>query len=187
MPFLLLALIAVPLIEIGLFIEVGGWIGLWPTLAAIVLTAVIGAALLRRQGLKAVTEAQTTMERGEVPIRPVFDVACLFFAGAFLLTPGFLTDAVGFALLVPPVRAAIGYRLWEWARRRGRVHVHGAGPRGPGGRPGRGRPGVIDAEYEVVGSDEGDNEDEAARRAREDAEANPDLPPPDQSRWGRRG
>lgn len=180
MPFLLLALIVVPLIEIGLFIQVGGWIGLWPTLAAIVLTAVIGAALLRRQGLKAVTDAQTAMNRGEVPIRPVFDVACLFFAGAFLLTPGFLTDAIGFALLVPPVRAAIGYRLWEWAKRRGTVHVHTAGPNGPGG-PGRGRPGVIDVEYEEV-----DDEDEAERRRREEAEAKIDLPPPDQSRWGRR-
>lgn len=177
MPFLLLALIAVPLIEVALFIQIGGLIGLLPTLATIILTAVIGAALLKRQGLKAVAEAQAAADRGEAPIRPVFDVFCLFFAGALLLTPGFLTDAIGFALLVPAVRAMIGYRLWEWARHR--IHVHH--PHAPGG-PRPHRPGVIDVEYEEV-----DDPDDADRRSREDAEADPDLPPPEQSRWGKRG
>jgi UPF0716 protein FxsA len=185
MPFLLLALIAVPLIEVALFIQIGGVIGLLPTIGAIILTAVIGAALLRRQGLKAVADAQAAADRGEAPIRPVFDVFCLFFAGALLLTPGFLTDAVGFALLIPAVRAMIGYRLWEWARHR--IHIHQAGGPGARGGPGRGRPGVIDVEYEEV--DESDPRTaaaEAERRSREDAEADPDLPPPDRSRWGRR-
>lgn len=104
---ILLAFIAVPLIEIALFIQVGGLLGLWPTLALIVLTAMLGIGLLRIQGFATLQRARASMDRREPPVREVFEGLLLFVAGAFLLTPGFFTDACGFLLLVPPLRTAI--------------------------------------------------------------------------------
>jgi UPF0716 protein FxsA len=104
---ILIAFISVPMIEIGLFVQVGGAIGLWPTLFIVVATAVAGTALLRHQGLSALTRLQQSLERGEAPLDPVFDGFCLLAAGILLLTPGFFTDTIGFALFIPPVRRAL--------------------------------------------------------------------------------
>lgn len=123
MLFLLTALILVPLVEIALFIVVGDQIGLWPTLAVIVATAIAGAALLRHQGVQTLRAAQTEMARGQAPVRHLAEGLLLFFAGALLLTPGFLTDALGFALLVPPVRALAAGRLMGTLARRADVGV----------------------------------------------------------------
>ena len=105
MPLLLFVMLAVPLIEIGLFIEIGGRIGLLATVAIVIVTAVIGSALLRHQGLGALNAARAAMAEQRLPIEQVFDGFCLLIAGAFLLTPGFLTDFIGFLLFVPPFRA----------------------------------------------------------------------------------
>lgn len=118
---ILAAFIAVPLIEIGLFVQVGGAIGLWPTLAVVLATAMAGAALLRRQGLDALARVQKSMEKGEAPLEPVFDGFCLLAAGALLLTPGFFTDAIGFALFIPFLRHALLGLIAS------RVQVHGHG------------------------------------------------------------
>lgn len=108
MGFLILAaFIAIPLIEIWLFVQIGGAIGALPTVAGVVATAVIGMALLRRQGLAALERLQSTLEAGADPVGPVFDGFCLLLAGALLLTPGFFTDALGLLLFLPPVRAAL--------------------------------------------------------------------------------
>lgn len=108
--WLFVAFLAVPLIEIGLFIQVGGLIGLWPTLGIVVLTALIGTALVRSQGLAAMNNLRGSFSRLEDPSEPLAHGAMILLAGALLLTPGFFTDAVGFALLAPPVRhAVIGY------------------------------------------------------------------------------
>ena len=104
---LLLIFIVVPIVEIGLFIEIGGRIGLWPTLALVVLTAVLGTTLLRQQGLSTLRQAQVSIERGSMPLKELFDGACLLFAGALLLTPGFLTDAAGALLLIPALRGLL--------------------------------------------------------------------------------
>lgn len=104
---LLAAFIGVPLVEIALFIQVGGFIGLWPTIAVVILTAVVGTALLRHQGLSALTRLQASLDRGEPPLDPVFDGFCLLAAGMLLLTPGFFTDAIGFLLFTPPFRAVL--------------------------------------------------------------------------------
>lgn len=104
---ILIAFICVPLIEIGLFIQVGGFIGLWPTLIIVVLTAMAGTALLRQQGLQTLARLQSSLERGEQPIGPLFDGFCVLAAGFLLLTPGFFTDAVGFLLFTPPLRALL--------------------------------------------------------------------------------
>ncbi len=107
---LFLILVAVPIIEIALFIEVGGLIGTWPTIGIVVLTALIGSILLRQQGLAALRNVQGRLAEGETPGRLLADGAMILFAGALLLTPGFFTDAVGFALLVPAIRTA----LWRY-------------------------------------------------------------------------
>ena len=140
-----LAFIVVPVAEIALFIVVGQHIGLWLTLAGILITAVLGATLLRRQGLRTLQEAQARLSRGEAPVRQLFDGLCLFVAGAFLLTPGFLTDVAGFILLVPGFRQILGGALWRLLQRRGMVT--NATMQTPGYR---GETGTVDAEYEVV-------------------------------------
>ncbi|MFQ5783663.1 MAG: FxsA family protein [Alphaproteobacteria bacterium] len=137
-----LALIGVPIVEIGVFVEVGGRIGLWSTLGLIVLTALIGTALLRQQGLATLASARETIENGNMPVQQVLDGVCLLIAGALLLTPGFVTDAFGALLLIPGLR----HPLQRWALRRlaahGRVTVETARhPR---------RDGVIDGEFTVV-------------------------------------
>ena len=105
MPFLLLIIfIGVPLIEIGLFIQVGQAIGLWSTLAVVILTAVIGTWLLRQQGLRTLQKFQMEVAQGAIPTVTLFDGICLLVAGVLLLTPGFFTDAIGFLLFVPAFR-----------------------------------------------------------------------------------
>ena len=139
MPLLLLALfIGVPLIEIGVFIEVGGWLGLWPTLGVILLTAIVGAALLRAQGIATMTRAKAALGRGQMPVAEIFDGLCLLVAGALLLTPGFVTDGFGFLLFLPPFRALLAGAIAA------RVQVLGK----TGGRASR--DDVIDGEWEEV-------------------------------------
>jgi len=136
---LLAAFIGVPLIEIALFIQVGGFIGLWPTIAVVIFTAVAGAALLRHQGLGALSRLQESLERGEAPLDPVFDGFCLLAAGMLLLTPGFFTDAIGFLLFTPPFRAAlkrvITSRMMVYKENGGQSHWHSAHTRPSDGPP----------------------------------------------------
>ncbi len=108
---LLIAFVGVPLVEIAVFIQVGGWLGLAPTLIIVIATAVIGTALLRRQGLTTLARARDNMDRGVLPMVEIFDGVCLLLAGALLLTPGFVTDALGAVLLIPPARQYIRRRL----------------------------------------------------------------------------
>ena len=129
MPFVILALfIGIPLIEIYLFIEVGGWIGLWPTIALVILTAVIGTALLRQQGLATFARAQADLDEQRLPVRELFNGVCLLIGGLLLLTPGFLTDALGFSLLIPPMRAVLGRSIFAAIARSRNIHfsVHDA-------------------------------------------------------------
>ncbi len=102
--FLLAAFIGVPILEIAVFIEVGGQIGLWPTLGLVVLTALVGTWQLRAQGLATLTRARTHIDRGVLPAHELFDGLCLLVAGALLLTPGFVTDTLGLLLFVAPFR-----------------------------------------------------------------------------------
>ncbi|MEQ9146199.1 MAG: FxsA family protein [Parvibaculaceae bacterium] len=158
MPFVFLAFVLVPLAEIAVFVEVGGIIGLWPTLGVVVLTAFLGTGLLRAQGLAAFGRAQAAMAEGRLPVEEVVHGFCLVIAGALLLTPGFLTDAVGFALFVPPVRLALGRAALRWMSKHGTVHVYtNEGPR----RAPQSEPGVVDGEAEEVETPRNDNEPEA--------------------------
>jgi len=105
--YLFLAFLLVPIIEIALFIQVGGLIGLWPTLAIVVLTAVLGTALVRTQGRMALANLQRSFAELDDPTEPLAHGAMILLSGVLLLTPGFFTDAVGFALLVPGIRVAV--------------------------------------------------------------------------------
>ncbi len=107
MGIILLLFILTPIVEIAVFIGVGGEIGLWWTLGLVVATAVAGTTLLRRQGLATLRRARESVARNEFPVNEVFDGACLLAAGLLLLTPGFVTDFVGALLLVPAFRRLI--------------------------------------------------------------------------------
>jgi UPF0716 protein FxsA len=143
MPIILLAIfVAIPIVEIAVFIQVGGWIGLWPTLGVVVLTAIVGTWLLRLQGLAVLRNIRAQLDRGQMPAAELFDGACLLVAGVLLLTPGFVTDACGLLLFVPGVRNLLRRILARYITVR---HV------GTGGRrPGSG-PGTIDGEAVEVG------------------------------------
>ncbi len=101
---LLLIFIIVPILEMWLLISVGRQIGALPTIGLVLLTAVVGLALLRRQGLSTVLRAQQKMQAGELPAREMVEGIFLAVGGALLLTPGFFTDALGFACLIPGLR-----------------------------------------------------------------------------------
>jgi len=101
---LLLLFLLVPVIEIYLLIEVGSMIGAIYTILLVVLTAVVGAALLRWQGFTTFQRVREAMARGEVPAIEMMEGVVLLLCGALLLTPGFFTDAVGFLALIPAVR-----------------------------------------------------------------------------------
>ncbi len=104
---ILLVFFLTPIVEMYLLIEVGGQIGSLPTIGLVMLTAVIGVALLKRQGLATLTRGVGRMQRGEAPIGEMAEGILLAVAGALLLTPGFVTDAVGFVLLWPPTRVIV--------------------------------------------------------------------------------
>lgn len=117
--WLFLAFLSVPLIEIALFINIGGAIGLWPTLGIVVLTAVVGTYLVRSQGLAALARIQKAFGTLNDPSEPLAHGGMILFSGALLLTPGFFTDAIGFSLMVPAVRTAV----FRWVTARMKV-VH---------------------------------------------------------------
>lgn len=115
---LLLAFIVVPIAELYLLMTVEGRIGLGATLAAILFTAVLGAYLLKRQGRATMSAIRTQTASGQFPGKDLAHGGILLFAGGLLLTPGFLTDTVGFALLVPAIREVVRLRLAQHFRER---------------------------------------------------------------------
>jgi UPF0716 protein FxsA len=114
LPSLFSFFLIVPVLEVVLFIVVGSRIGVPMTIGLVVLTALLGAALVARQGRATLTDARRDLYEGRVPTRPLAHGVMILIAGALLLTPGFLTDAFGFSLLVPGVREAL--RKWAVAR-----------------------------------------------------------------------
>ncbi len=102
--FFLLLFIGIPLVEIYLLIEVGGIIGVFPTVLMVVFTAVLGVTLIRIQGFSTLQKAQMNMNHGQLPAIEMLEGVMLFFAAICLLMPGFFTDTIGFLLLIPPLR-----------------------------------------------------------------------------------
>jgi UPF0716 protein FxsA len=139
---LALLFLAVPALEIAVILQVGSLLGLWPTLAIIAVTAVIGAWLTRHQGFAAVRQIQHSLMTGSQIGASLVNGALILAAGVLMLTPGFVTDAVGFALLIPPSRHAIARQLRGTLERRiarGDVRVFGGGPGFEPRRPPHGR------------------------------------------------
>lgn len=149
--YLLAALILVPLIEIAVFIEVGGLIGALPTIALVILISVAGTWLLRRQGLDTLRKAQSAMNAGEMPVGEVVDGLFIVFAALLMITPGLLTDAIGLVLLVPSIRRHFGAAALRWLMRHAEVRFS-SGPAGPAPweKAGEGRGPIIEGEAEVV-------------------------------------
>ncbi|WP_368503574.1 FxsA family protein [Alkalihalophilus sp. As8PL] len=101
---LLLLIIIVPALEIAVLILSGNTIGIWPTIALIILTGILGAWLAKKEGLQAIRVAQLQTSQGQVPSSVMLDGLCILIGGVVLLTPGFITDAIGFFLLIPQTR-----------------------------------------------------------------------------------
>ncbi|WP_347138134.1 FxsA family protein [Paracoccus sp. SSK6] len=141
--WLLWLFVALPIVEIALFIQVGGLIGVWATLGLVVLAAVAGMAVIRSQGAHAWLEAQRSLAQLRDPSRPLAHGMMLMVAGLLLIVPGFFTDIVALLLLIPPVRDLV---MRQAGRRMGVRTVHS-------GRREAHRPpyadGVIDADYVV--------------------------------------
>ncbi|MEM9463854.1 MAG: FxsA family protein [Actinomycetota bacterium] len=154
--FLLLAFVVVPIIEIWVLIQVGAVLGGVETIGLMILVSAIGAYLVRREGFGLMSRIQQRLGAGEVPTKELVDGLLVAMAGALMLTPGFVTDAIGLLCLFPPTRAIIRTALI--ARYRDRIQVAGPGgamggaaggfgpgfhtPGGPAGGPGQRRPGA---------------------------------------------
>ena len=178
-----LAFIIVPLIEIAIFVSVGERIGVLWTIVIVVATAVIGTWMLRQQGFAVLARAQAAVAEGRTPLDSVVDGVFLLIAGAFLLTPGLLTDAAGFLLFVAPLRRWIAGMAFKKFMERSNIyvqtHTRGSAAKGSAANPGsppphgsaptadqrrRDRPGpgtnsggpVIDGEFERMDEDSPD-------------------------------
>ena len=167
---ILLILIGVPTLELWLLIEVGSEIGAVPTIALIILTAVLGTLLFRIQGLSTLQRLRTHIDRGETPVAEVVSGFGLLFAGLLLLIPGFATDVLGFLLFIPALRRWLTGLLIAYMVSRGGTTVFvnlrgGRGPGAPGSRPPGGRGDIIDGEFEDLS-------------ARDSADDQPDRTPP---------
>lgn len=124
-PILLFLFIAVPVIEIALFIQVGGVLGVWPTIALVLLTAIVGASLVRSQGLQTLLTVQQRLAQGQLPAQQILEGVMLAVAGVLLLTPGFFTDILGMLVLLPAPRAYFAKQLMSRVVV-GNIHASGA-------------------------------------------------------------
>jgi len=127
--YLLILFIVVPMVELTLLIRIGRAISIGPTLALVVLTGLVGAAVARHQGIRTLGRIQAELAAGRIPTGQMVDGLLILLAGLLLILPGVLTDAAGFALLIPPVRRLI-------RRRHRRVTIMHPGPfSSPGAAP----------------------------------------------------
>ena len=136
LPALVVLFITVPILELFVILQIGGWLGVWPTIALLIADSVLGSVLMRSQGRTAWRRFNEALQSGRPPAREVLDGVLIVFGGALLLTPGFVTDIVGLLFLLPPTRA-IARRLLV-RRFAGRMVASATGPgvrRGPRGRP----------------------------------------------------
>jgi UPF0716 protein FxsA len=120
---LALLFLVVPFVELFVLIQVGQSIGALPTILILIAVSVVGAALVKREGLGVLRRAQARVEARQVPGQELVDGVLILFAGALLLTPGFLTDLLGISLLLPPVRALFRGSLVSWLGRRASVSI----------------------------------------------------------------
>jgi UPF0716 protein FxsA len=146
-PLLVLLFVVVPIAELAVIIQVGGWLGLGWTLVLLLAISLVGAMLVRAQGRSAWRRFVAALQEARAPAREVVDGALILIGGALLLTPGFITDFVGLSLLLPPTRA-----LWrgQLVHRVGRRMVVSVG--GPAGAWGARRRRGASGDHDVEGS-----------------------------------
>ena len=160
MPLLLvIVFIVVPVLELWVILEVGKAIGAPLTIAILIVDSIVGSWLLRQQGRAAWRRFRLALAESRVPAGEVLDGAMIIFGGAFLITPGFITDIIGLILLLPPTRAAIRRALVGHFSRRFVVRGLGAAARrhsggpSPGGRGRRSEPPPYDVEGDAADVD----------------------------------
>jgi UPF0716 protein FxsA len=178
MAFLVVLFIVVPIAELYVIIQIGGLIGLWPTLALLLADAILGSMLLRHQGRGAWARFNKAIAERRFPGKEVADGLLIAIGGTLLLTPGFLTDIVGAIFLIPPTRALVRRLLRGWAKRRFVVvggpagAAYGAARGGAGfGFPGGSEPGSNGSrsDYDFEGTAE-EIEDDDPQLPRSDPE-----------------
>lgn len=175
MPLLLvLVFVVVPLVELWVIVEVGGLLGVWPTLLLLFVDSIVGAVLVRREGSRAWRKFRRALGEGRIPDDEILQGALLLFGGALLLTPGFVTDVVGLVLVLPVTRAPVARLIrlrvvpipfqvgtGMWNSMRGSTDDGG---RTDGGRPreqdGQGR-SAVEPSVEVLGVERDDHDDDA--------------------------
>jgi len=124
LPALMLAFIAVPLVELALLIKIGQYLGVMGTLGVVVLTGLLGSALAASQGSRALRQIREDMMAGRMPTQSILDGALVLAAGLLLITPGLLTDSVGFFLLIPPGRRLLRRLLTRRLRSKVQNYVY---------------------------------------------------------------
>lgn len=173
MIWLFLAFIVLPVLEIYLITQVAGQIGWAAAIVSVIAVSAAGAWLVRREGLGVINRVRTSLQQSRMPTNDLADGAMIFFASALMLTPGFLTDAVGLALLIPPIRALIRPPVIAFFRRRvdlrvadatGGATIFGAGDMFGSGGPFGGTSGSGRRRGDVY-----DVDDDAVRRAEPDS------------------
>ncbi len=150
MPFFIL-FVLIPLAEIFVFIKMSDVIGLGTSLLIALGTAILGGFLVKYQGIQTMMNAQQSLNKGEIPSKDLFDGLCIVAAGATLITPGFITDAIGFALLVPKVRDFLREKIKKSAHFSiGGFNAHYTEFHDHKGYHKPDDPHVIDVEYETI-------------------------------------
>lgn len=153
-PYLFVAFIVVPVVEIFMITQVASQLGWFPTIVLVIGVSLVGAMLVKREGLSVIRRIRESAGQGRLPTNELADGAMIFFASALMLTPGFITDFVGLALLIPPIRAILRPPVISFFTSRLEVRTAGFGSAAFGGRPpggfGRRTPGfgreVFDAD-----------------------------------------
>jgi UPF0716 protein FxsA len=155
-----LAFLALPIVELVLLIKTGQTIGFWPTLGLVVAAAMLGTAIMSRQGITVARRTREAVAAGRPPVGPVLDGAFLLLAGLLLISPGFITDVFALALLIPPIRNKVA--RWSVRRFAERTHaqakMYEARRRAEGGPSGAAPPAegqvdgpIIEGEFERLG------------------------------------
>ena len=130
LPLLVVLFITVPILELFVILQIGDWLGLWPTIGLLIADSILGSLLMRSQGRAAWRRFNEALQRGRPPAREVLDGVLIIFGGALLLTPGFVTDIVGLTFLLPPtapvlpglfVHGSAGRMIFAARRPRGRA------------------------------------------------------------------
>jgi UPF0716 protein FxsA len=117
MRYLFLLIIIIPAADIGLLLFFGKLIGAWPTLFLILFTGVVGSYLAKKEGIQTIRKAQEQLRNGQIPGEAVLDGICILVGATLLITPGFITDILGFLMLFPPTRKLFKFFMKNSFRR----------------------------------------------------------------------